>query len=950
MKENNSTPLWLELKKEYIDDNFDKLISYLKGITSQSRDSFYNITIELMKERVKELIDSIAKKELFNEDVDAEQCAFNVRLLAAFLLACKEEKALDAYVALMYELSMLVPKFSDELVKHAVDRARHTKVEELGFSWSDVDDLHPEILAYKILNHSKFSFLMTTPLYYEGYGTAVLNREGMFLSYEDKKELKNLLIGGALSMDTSVGIALKTKSSEKLKKSDETNIVAMDEYLRSFIYDLWQTKKSSSAKRLLKYNSGDTAYVRVVTSNRSQGTIVETVDKSREHLEGKVVYAMKSCMYYYTDTLYEYFKPGDILRATINDAEKQLFSIESELVSFMVEDSMNEVPVGESCVAKLIDERPNIYVWLNDLGINMITENSGEFSKGDFAYIKVKRYNKGSFLGKIDAEIEHLAEDPDDMFIEEEVRRDCIRAFAENVELPASMLYKEEKDSLDPVLLKLFIRMAFNHQKTLFSPSERFKFLANASVMAEMIGDDTSASYLKFVSTYLKALVQFANCDDISNVSLEADDKYADAKSTLVRLSVLRLLKEYGKKENSQLLADTIESFKDSIPMLSRMARLIQTANSMQDTLSDASLNVIKREIIKSLSLETENDTDLEADRGVYLGVESGTVEFKKSIVYPSGNNMQPEPHTQIKNVFRGICAFMNSTAGGTLYVGVNDQGYVEGIQNDMDYLKVGSIDSYIRYIQDQALLDFGVDGIAYLKMEPLYDNRVVAIHVEPHPFRVVELRGTAYLRINAESREMSERTKQELIARKVFKDKDKAAAISLLQHACGNHQRVILHNYASSNSGSVSNRKVEAYDVLPADNIVICYDVNKLATRVFNINRIGYVEVLDEKWVYTSRHKEMKVDPFRMTGETPIMVHLKMDLFAKNLLVEEYPRSKDYISESKGNNNEWFCSIPVYNIGGIARFYIGLAEHIQILDCPQLKEFVGNYTKKFLL
>ena len=86
----------------------------------------------------------------------------------------------------------------------------------------------------------------------------------------------------------------------------------------------------------------------------------------------------------------------------------------------------------------------------------------------------------------------------------------------------------------------------------------------------------------------------------------------------------------------------------------------------MQDTLSGSALNVIRREIIHTLSIETENDADLEADKGIYLGVESGTLEFKTSIVFPPNNNMQPDEYTQNVNVMKGICAFLNSTTGGT--------------------------------------------------------------------------------------------------------------------------------------------------------------------------------------------------------------------------------------------------------------------------------------------
>ena len=483
-------------------------------------------------------------------------------------------------------------------------------------------------------------------------------------------------------------------------------------------------------------------------------------------------------------------------------------------------------------------------------------------------------------------------------------------------------------------------------------PSERYTFLANARIISEITNDTLAASYIKFASSYLRVLVQFVNNEPIGKITLEPEPEYWDAHDTLVRLSIVQLLKEYGKTENSEVLAQTIVNYEEKIPILARLARLIQTANSMQGTLSDASINVIKREIIKSLSLETENDTDLE-DGGSYLGIESGTMEFKTSFVYPAGNNMQPNETAQELNVFRGICAFLNSTTGGTLYLGVNDQGYVVGFDNDMKYLRINSIDSYIRHIQDRAKHYFDIDGIVHLRIEPLYDNRVVAIHVEPHPYRVVELNGVAYLRVNAESREMPEKLKHELIARKVFKDKNKAAAISQLQHAMSQKKCVILHNYSSSNSNTVKDRFIEAYEVHPDDDLIMCYDrdtasSNKL--KVFKISRIGWVEIKeDEPWKFPASHVKINIDDFHLSGTTPIKVSLQLDLLAKNLLVEEFPRSKDNLTPDRADNTVWYYNATVYQIEGIARFYLGLAEHITILNAPELKEYVQEYKENFL-
>jgi predicted DNA-binding transcriptional regulator YafY len=196
----------------------------------------------------------------------------------------------------------------------------------------------------------------------------------------------------------------------------------------------------------------------------------------------------------------------------------------------------------------------------------------------------------------------------------------------------------------------------------------------------------------------------------------------------------------------------------------------------------------------------------------------------------------------------------------------------------------------------------------------------------------------------------MPERMRKELLARKVFTNEDRAAALSRLQHALTQKKCVVLHDYASSNSGKVSDRFVEAYDVRPEDGLVICYDRRKFATRVFNINRIGYVEIKeDEPWKYPASHDKIEVDVFHMTGEKPIHVSLQLDLMAKNLLIEEFPRAKNCIKPHKGDDNVWYFDTEVYQLEGVGRFYMGLANHIKILDAPELKQYVIDFIKKYL-
>ena len=44
-----------------------------------------------------------------------------------------------------------------------------------------------------------------------------------------------------------------------------------------------------------------------------------------------------------------------------------------------------------------------------------------------------------------------------------------------------------------------------------------------------------------------------------------------------------------------------------------------------------------------------------------------------------------------------------------------------------------------------------------------------------------------------------------------------------------------------------------------------------------------------------------------------------------------------------------WFFTTDICKIEGIGRFYIGLANHIQMLEGDALKEYAKEYAKKYL-
>jgi len=167
------------------------------------------------------------------------------------------------------------------------------------------------------------------------------------------------------------------------------------------------------------------------------------------------------------------------------------------------------------------------------------------------------------------------------------------------------------------------------------------------------------------------------------------------------------------------------------------------------------------------------------------------------------------------------------------------------------------------------------------------------------------------------------------------------AAHVHSLEEAAKNKKRVVLRQYESASSQTVRDRFIEPFGFTTDFIEVWGYDVEDGHNKIFKIQRIGTVEVLEEDWEYEKSHRQMGMDAFHMTGMTGMNVKLQLSVRAKNLLVEEYPLAEKDITR-KGK--EWLLDTTVYNYAGICRFYMGLMHEIKIVDSPEFSEYVKDY------
>lgn len=248
------TPIWLDLKKEYIDDNFAKLQKYLRDCDEKGeKDTFYATTINLFRERISDLLRDLSERPIYADELERQQQDNNVKMLATYLLADSDDAmALTAYVAFMIQLRLMNPRLSDLIVKTIMQRIRYEKVLNLGFSWGDLEKIGTDLFVHNACKQALFDVPLKKPLALTKYGTALLSKDGLMLTHENKESARKLLKEGANSLDTGIGITLRTVSHKKLKQSLSNNVVDMDEYTKDFILAQAKMQNKPAARQLLK--------------------------------------------------------------------------------------------------------------------------------------------------------------------------------------------------------------------------------------------------------------------------------------------------------------------------------------------------------------------------------------------------------------------------------------------------------------------------------------------------------------------------------------------------------------------------------------------------------------------------------------------------------------------------------------------------------------------------
>jgi proteasome accessory factor C len=161
--------------------------------------------------------------------------------------------------------------------------------------------------------------------------------------------------------------------------------------------------------------------------------------------------------------------------------------------------------------------------------------------------------------------------------------------------------------------------------------------------------------------------------------------------------------------------------------------------------------------------------------------------------------------------------------------------------------------------------------------------------------------------------------------------------------------RQLLIKNYSSANTQTISNRVVEPMCFTDDYESVSAFEVKTKKNKYFNIERMSEVEVLESKMQYEQLHEFYKPDIFGFQGKSVNKeIEIQMSMRAYLLLNEEYPMSIPYIKHIP-DTDEYHFTAKVQSFKAPGRFVLGFLEDVNVLGSKDFIRYINRIVKKNL-
>ena len=217
------------------------------------------------------------------------------------------------------------------------------------------------------------------------------------------------------------------------------------------------------------------------------------------------------------------------------------------------------------------------------------------------------------------------------------------------------------------------------------NPRKRFGYLVISKMLAHLIGNKKYEELLDLRMKFVEILYNFSlntrlqesDMTDFENAIEERSLVPSEAKEMQNILSILNKIR--NRTKNQELDKTLLDYLEGLWPVEKELARLVLSGNLLSNFQNPELQDKVLDEIGKVLRI------DIVKPKKVHIGEEGQRQEFKTSLVFPPNNGGNEDLEQQSGNILRVILAMMNAK-GGILYIGVNDDGDVVGLYDDLHH------------------------------------------------------------------------------------------------------------------------------------------------------------------------------------------------------------------------------------------------------------------------
>lgn len=328
----------------------------------------------------------------------------------------------------------------------------------------------------------------------------------------------------------------------------------------------------------------------------------------------------------------------------------------------------------------------------------------------------------------------------------------------DNQDLPYEVMESGQVMSKEELEELIFIL-----QRRAFSETEYIKaynFLGLASLLCRLADNQMLEKEISVHMKLLEFLQEFSRNRRLDYDVVDAFESQVKNSPMLERLYTrIKIVSDLDSNHNTPGLWEIHQNPRNETE--GKLASLVLSYNMLPQELEES-----KKQILNEISTLLNINNAISTAK--YYGDESQTIEFKSSLIFSSKSGSRPDPKGQMHEITHIICGFMNAR-GGKLFIGVNDSGYENGLDDDLTYRRnrgeKASIDALIVELQNHLDRTLPTHAKDHWEIFSDKESKKGVIVVDVKPVRQpVELDGIIYVRASSTTKPRLGEEREEFI------------------------------------------------------------------------------------------------------------------------------------------------------------------------------------------